>query len=148
MADKKIRALVKEPGREARIEEIEDNWKAYGALVGGLMETVHFSGMKDVLAVINEEGKLQNLEPNIWLPERDDLIVGTAVFVGQSGENFKSLNDAQIAKVKEYVAANDASGFTGDISDYNKVIFHSFDDGEAFLDFLLGDGDRGDDSGM
>ena len=43
--------------------------------------------------IVNEEGKLQGFQPNFRLDH--DLIVGTAVFVGVSGEDFCSLSVVQ-----------------------------------------------------
>ncbi len=53
---------------------------------------------------VNEEGKLNKLPGNFWLPEYEDCACGTVYMVGfdpDSGENI-SLTDNQIKKCKAY----------------------------------------------
>ena len=62
-------------------------------------------GIKNVLAFVNEEGKLNALPGNFWLPEYDDCICGTCYMVGispRSGETV-SINDKQINECKKYI---------------------------------------------
>ncbi len=148
MAARKINVLIREPGKEARIEEIEDDWKTYSEIMGGgFIETVAMPGIKGVRAIIDDEGKLKSLAPNIYLPEYDDLLVGTAIFVTTKGENFAGLDDAQIEKVKAYISINDASAFAGDTEDFNNVEIYSFEGPDAkdeFFNFLFGGGKQSD----
>ena len=94
--DKKIRVLVKEPGKEAELREIPNTLEALQSAVGGYIETVTFA--EDCTLVVNEEGKLQGLLPNFLFC--GDLIVGTALFVGVDGEEFCSLTDKQVETVR------------------------------------------------
>ena len=77
-------AIIKHPGQPAVSQEVENSLKALQNLVGGYIETV---------SLPHGEGKLQGLQPNFRLDH--DLIVGTAVFVGVSGEDFCSLSVVQ-----------------------------------------------------
>ena len=94
--DKKIRILVKEPGKEAELREIPNTLKALQCIVGGYIETVTFA--EDCTLIVNEEGKLQGLPPNFRI--FGDAIVGTALFAGVSGEEFCSLTDEQIKSTR------------------------------------------------
>ena len=84
-------AIIKRPGQPAVSQEVENSLKALQNLVGGYIETVSLP--HGICMIVNEEGKLQGLQPNFRLDH--DLIVGTAVFVGVSGEDFCSLSVVQ-----------------------------------------------------
>ena len=84
-------AIIKPPGRPAFTREVENTLKAFQQLVGGHIEPVWLTG--GVCLIVNEDGKWLGLKPNFRLG--NDLIVGTAVFVGVSGEEFCGLSAAQ-----------------------------------------------------
>lgn len=84
-------AIIKHPGQPAVSQEVENSLKALQNLVGGYIETVSLP--HGICMIVNEEGKLQGLQPNFRLDH--DLIVGAAVFVGVSGEDFCSLSVVQ-----------------------------------------------------
>lgn len=94
--EEKIRVLVKEPGKEAELREIPNTLEALQGIVGGYIETVWLRD--NCVLVCNEEGKLQGLPPNFLL--MGDLIVGTAVLAGVDGEEFCSLTDEQVQRIK------------------------------------------------
>lgn len=81
-------AIIKRPGQPAFTREIENKLKAFQDLVGGHIETVLLPG--GVCMIVNDAGKLLDFPPNFRLG--NDLIVGTAVFVGVSGEEFCGLS--------------------------------------------------------
>ena len=78
----KIKVIIKRPDEQyghvthisARLENLQNT-------VGGYIETVPV--IKGVILICNEEGKLRDLEPNMWL--NGDLIRGTIIICGQSG---------------------------------------------------------------
>lgn len=86
----KIHVMVKEPGHNAKWErrEVENTLRTFQGLVGGYIETV--TVCDGLVLIVNEEGKLMNMEPNV--PFRGDWLVGTVVAVGldKDGENFAS----------------------------------------------------------
>lgn len=94
--DKKIRILVKEPGKEAELREIPNTLEDLQCIVGGYIETVTFA--EDCTLIVNEEGKLQGLPVNFRI--FGDVIVGTALFVGVDGVEFCSLTDKQVETVR------------------------------------------------
>jgi len=84
----KIKVIIKRPDEEyghvthisARLENLQNT-------VGGYIETVPV--IKGVILICNEDGKLNDLEPNIWL--HGDLILGTVIICGMAGENFSDI---------------------------------------------------------
>lgn len=79
-----------DPATPIRVEDIEDNYKALGAVVGGFIETV---GAQAIAAAmyINEEGKMQGLARNDRATlvanvsssiRSTDYIAGDAVLLG------------------------------------------------------------------
>ncbi len=103
MEEHYIKILVKDPGKEPEIKKIRKQLKAMKDIVGGYIETVPY---KDAIIVCNEEGKLNNLEPNVNLGK--DYIVGSFFIVGDDEKNgdFKSLTDEQIEKFKKEFSIN------------------------------------------
>lgn len=87
--EKQITVVIKEPGKEPRIEPLFDNTlKAFQTAVDGYIETV--SILEDLVIICNEEGRLKGLEPNVTILSVD--FVGTVIAVGglRNGE-FRSL---------------------------------------------------------
>ena len=95
--EKELRIVLKKVGRNPEIMNIENTLDAKQKLVGGLIEVVGLT--EDILLVCNEEGKLDNLLPNLMFDF--DYIAGDCFFIGDDCENgnFKSLTDEQINEV-------------------------------------------------
>ena len=92
---KMLKVLVKEPYRQPYVKEIEDTLDDKQLIVGGLIECVGMPDVKHVDLYVNEEGKLDRLPGNFWLPEYEDCVVGTCFMIGydeNTGENI-SLTD-------------------------------------------------------
>ena len=82
---RKIRAIVKKPGEPVGHKITLDNeLGAFQRLVDGPIETVTF--LRGVVAIVNEEGKIRGLKPNIRI--MGEQITGTVVVVGVWGEDF------------------------------------------------------------
>lgn len=94
-----LRIVLKKVGEEPEIINIENTLEAKQKLVGGWIEVVTVTD--DILLVCNEEGKLDNLDPNLLFDY--DYIAGDCFFIGDDYKNgdFKSLTDEQIEEVKE-----------------------------------------------
>jgi hypothetical protein len=92
-----IKVLVKHPGKEPEVQEMETSLDAMQAIVGGSIELVPLSEESELDIYLNEEGKIEGLPFNIQY-QPDDIIVGT-LFVVRSGENGSdvSLTDEDIA---------------------------------------------------
>ena len=92
-----MRILKVEPGQPAYEKEIENTLPAIQKEVEGLFEVVY---MRDgTILCCNGESKLNEMEPNRRLV--DDIICGPFFMVGNSGEDFVSLTDEQVAKYLE-----------------------------------------------
>ena len=93
-----MKALLKRVGQEAEVVEIENTLGALQSAVGGYIETLGvFPG---IVAVVDEEGLLKVKTPNI--APNGILLVGDVVFVGVVGENFRSLTDEEVERLKLY----------------------------------------------
>jgi hypothetical protein len=96
--ENRITAVIVEPGKQPRLTNVDNELESFQKLVGGYIEVVRLDNGID--AVINEEGKLIELEPNIALlhnGEVYDYIAGTAVLVSHDDEGeFVSLTPEQI----------------------------------------------------
>ena len=104
-----MRAIIKEPFKKAVEKEIEPGLKTLQQLVGGLIENVYELEDHNINIWINEEGKLINLDPNFLIYDKQDVVVGTAVFVGydpKTGSDV-SLNDEQISIIEQYLKKAD-----------------------------------------
>lgn len=90
---KKMRVIIKRPDEEyGHLCFISDRLENLQKTVGGYIEviplTVSADGKK-ILLICNEEGKLQDLEPNIDL--FGDVIRGTFFLCSEDGEEFDDL---------------------------------------------------------
>lgn len=94
-----IRVLYKLPGRMIRTMLIQNDLKKLQNLVGGYIEAVNI--FKDVVMIVNEEGKLNNMEPNFLYGF--DLIVGPAIFCRADRDKLASLTEEQMETVKDLI---------------------------------------------
>jgi hypothetical protein len=82
-----IRVIVKEPQKDAYVTDIPNTLEGKQKVVGGYIEVVPFG--IDHLLILNEEGKLIGLQPNIvW---NDDVIMGTIILVRNEAPEFGSI---------------------------------------------------------
>ena len=97
--ENKIKIVLKKVGKEPEVIDIENTLDAKQELVDGLIEVARVTD--DILLICNEEGKIDNLPPNLLFDY--DYIAGDCFFIGDDYENgdFKSLTDEQIEEVKE-----------------------------------------------
>ena len=85
----KIKAIIKRPDEEfGHIANISNTLENLQKTVGGKIETLYLG--HGLILIVNEEGKLMNLEPNFRTGRGffADTIVGTAIVVGQNGDDF------------------------------------------------------------
>lgn len=85
---KRIKVIVKRPDEEyGHMTSISDTLENLQKTVGGYIETVPLPC--GVIAIVNEEGKIQGLEPNMRIP--GDTLVGTVIICGTDGEEFADI---------------------------------------------------------
>lgn len=92
--NERIHILMVAPWSAPKIVTIPNTLEVFQAIVGGLIQAVPLEANVDIIC--NEEGKLMRLPPNRrvgW-----DIIFGTFLVVGVSGENFDSLPDEKVAQ--------------------------------------------------
>lgn len=89
------RVIFKEPGKEPEIIQIGKDLESEQELVGGSIETVPFTN--NTILICNEEGKFENLLPNIRYGN-NDVIAGNFFIIGDDKENcdFRSLTEEEI----------------------------------------------------
>lgn len=104
MSENQIKVLVKYPYKEAKVVTIENTLKTKQEIVGGYIEIVSFPTVEGVDLVVNEEGKLDRLEGNFWLPHHQDCAVGPAIILAHDDEGDAiGLTDEQIKSVQNYI---------------------------------------------
>ena len=90
MSDAKIRVKEKRPDEKyGHVTHMSNTLQAFQKAVDGPIETISIVP-QGIVCIVNEEGKLRNLEPNFYMGRAPfgDRIVGTAVIVGTDGEEF------------------------------------------------------------
>ena len=99
-----LRVVLVEPGKAARVAEIDGSLEGMQKTVGGYIQAV-YPFEETVCLVCNEEGKLQGLPLNRALRDEDnsvyDIVAGTFFVCDCSTENFKSLNEEQLKRYTE-----------------------------------------------
>lgn len=91
MGKKKIKVIVKNPGKPATLARIPNNLDTLQELVGGYIETVRIA--PGAVAIINEEGRV--MEPP--LPEQMVCglwLAGPVVIAGTKGSDFTDVPKA------------------------------------------------------
>ena len=85
---RKIRAIVKRPDEKyGHMTNVSNRLENLQRIVGGYIEVVTLPN--GVLCICNEDGKNMGLEENFRIP--GDVIVGTVIICGQSGEEFSDI---------------------------------------------------------
>lgn len=96
---KTVRAIRIQPGKKPEVIDLKTDLESLHAEVDGYIE-LFYPFENGIVCIVNEEGKLLNLEPNRILYDEDgkaiDLIVGNLLIVGDDCENFTDLTDEQI----------------------------------------------------
>ena len=91
MKENQILVVIKEPGKEARVEPLFDNTlKAFQKAVDGYIEA--YTVTSDVALICNEEGLGLGLPYNCHFCHLP--FYGTVIAVGVKGEEFVSLRSA------------------------------------------------------
>lgn len=103
---KTIRVVLVEPGKKARLEDVDPSLKGlYKAIQAEMIEAV-YPFEEQVCLVCDEEGKITGRDLNRALRingegEIYDIVAGTFIVCGCGGENFSSLTEEQQKKYLE-----------------------------------------------
>ena len=100
MNEEKIKVILLEPNKLAKITEINNNLKSMQKIVKGYIE-VYSPFTDNTCFIVNEEGKNNNLPLNRAIYDDNknmiEIIAGTAFICGNgSTEKFESLSEEQI----------------------------------------------------
>lgn len=95
-----IRVVLVEPGKKARIADIEASLEGYYRAINADTIQAVYPFEEEVCIVCDEEGKLTGREPNRALRDEEtkeiyDILVGSFFVCSCSGENFGSLSPDQ-----------------------------------------------------
>ena len=96
------RVVYVEPGKPAVEKEIGSKLEDLQEAVGGLIECI-YSHRDGTLIVANDEAKLLGMEGNRRL-EGGSIIAGPFFVCGDTGEDFRSLTDAEVEKYMDRFA--------------------------------------------
>lgn len=98
-AAEKIKCVIQRPGQISEIAEIENTLEAFQEIVGGYIEVMPLT--ERLVLIVNEEGKLKGLEPNMYV--NGDCLVGTVIVTAVDGEEFRSLTVHEIQAVRSWL---------------------------------------------
>ena len=77
-----IKVLYKQPYKDCEIIEVPNDFSKIKKLVDcRTVEGVTFPLDRDVIMLIDDDGKLEKLDGNFFIPEYQDCTVGNCVFV-------------------------------------------------------------------
>lgn len=137
MKQNKIFALVKFPNKTSEIRLIDKDLKAFNTIIDGKREIIPFPDTAGVCIIFDGKAAESKKKPNCFLPEYNDLVSGAVLFVGIDNETgFLSLTEEQADKLEQYVKANDAGGFTGNVEERTRNEYLSNTDETYIFSFL------------
>ena len=96
-----MKIVIKNVDEQAKIVEVENSLETFQNIVGGYIEVFPFPD--NILMVLNEEGKLNNLPLNFILENEiyEEQIVGNVFFASRNDVDFDGLNEEQIEILKD-----------------------------------------------
>ena len=101
-----IRVLIIDPESGIREETVRNDLKTLQDLVGGKIEIVGY--IPGIVLIVDEEGKLKSKPLCRTMCThtgiRLDTLVGTVVVAGTDGEEFRGLDDNELAELKKRLA--------------------------------------------
>lgn len=88
-----------EPHKKPVIRKLRNEYEDISHAVGGLIE--HIYQEDGTILVANEESKLLGMEGNRRIHDGKSILAGPFFVVGDDGEEYRSLNEAEIKKYME-----------------------------------------------
>ena len=102
---------------------MENELKVFQDIVGGYIECIGCPACEEIDLVCNEEGKLEKLDGNFFVPEYEDCLVGTTFAVGYNDEgDWISITDEQAKKVEEYMNKYELKENENLYEDFYKIV--------------------------
>ena len=103
--DNLMRVVYVEPGEKPYTAEILHTLEAEQKAVGGLIEPIY--NEDDTILVGNEESKLMGMQGNRRIGDGSSIIAGPFFICGDTGEDFRSLTDAEVEKYMDRFAESE-----------------------------------------
>lgn len=100
-----MRVVYKRPGKTPKLLDIDGRLETLQSLVGGNIEPITMSGAGNVVCLCDENGKIYGRQPNFTL--RNDVIVGSAVFIGADGEDFTDIPEEDAVIIMALLSAQE-----------------------------------------
>ena len=88
-----------EPHKKPVIRKLRNEYEDISHAVGGLIE--HIYQEDGTILVVNEESKLLGMEGNRRIHDGKSILAGPFFVVGDDGEEYRSLTEAEIKKYME-----------------------------------------------
>ena len=106
--ENKIRVVIKEVDKPAVVKEIDNDYKVFQHVVGGLIGMTSLPNSEDIDIIFNDEYLLNGSKANVLLPEREHLLCGNVIFAGYEDEDGSTtgLSDEQLKQVLDYIEKN------------------------------------------
>lgn len=86
-----IKVIVKDPGKDPEVMEIQNDLKVLQELVGGYVQSVTMAD--DLMMLMDDDGRMKGKNANVFFTKYDDFIFGPVVFTGVNGKEFASISD-------------------------------------------------------
>lgn len=88
-----------EPHKKPVVRKIRNEYEDISHAVGGLIE--HIYQEDGTILVANEESKLLGMDGNRYLNDGKSILAGPFFVVGDDGEDYRSLTEAEIKRYME-----------------------------------------------
>ena len=102
-----VRVLIKHPMKWGEVTSLEPTLENVQEVVGGFIKVFSIPSVLDVYGYYNPPAKFKGAEPNFYIPEKEEEMIGSTVFFRLDKEGYmKSLTDRDIHKLNEYMSRN------------------------------------------
>ena len=102
-----IKVIVKQPNRDPEIKEVPNAYEVMAKFCHGLIDMGEMPFDRRINYIVNDCSLRNGMEPNVILPEYENMIAGPVMFAGNDAEgNTVSLTDEQIESVLRYIERN------------------------------------------
>lgn len=103
-----VRAITKLPNEEPKVVEISDDVRTIQDFCQGLIDITGLPKDENIQVICNDSFLCNGMEPNIVIPEWEEVLCGPLIFMGldpETGDTL-SLTDKQIEQTVKYCKRN------------------------------------------
>lgn len=104
----KIKVIQKLPNEEAKVVEMDNTLGELQSFVKGNIDYLEMPRQHNSDLIFNDNFLYEDMEPNIVMPEREEIICGPLIVAGYEPEtgNTISLTNNQIVSAMKYIERN------------------------------------------